>query len=36
MSRPIRAADFVEHFDPDLSHHRAWPPQALLAALEWG
>jgi hypothetical protein len=30
MSRPIRAADYVEHFDPDLSHHRAW----LLAVLE--
>ena len=30
MSRPIREADDVEHFDPDLSHHRAW----LLAVLE--
>ena len=30
MSRPIRATDYVEHFDPDLSHHRAW----LLAVLE--
>jgi hypothetical protein len=29
MSRSIRAADYVEHFDPDLSHHRAW----LLAVL---
>ena len=30
MSRPIRAGDYVEHFDPDLPHHRAW----LLAVLE--
>ena len=30
MIRPTRAADYVEHFDPDLSHHRAW----LLAVLE--
>ena len=30
MSRPVRATDYVEHFDPDLSHHRAW----LLAVLE--
>ena len=30
MSRPIPAGDYVEHFDPELPHHRAW----LLAALE--
>ena len=30
MSRPIPAGDYVEHFDPDLPHHRAW----LLAVLE--
>ncbi|MCX5954959.1 MAG: hypothetical protein NTW51_00755 [Cyanobacteria bacterium] len=30
MNRPIPAGDYVEHFDPDLSHHRAW----LLAVLE--
>ncbi|MFM8524386.1 MAG: C39 family peptidase [Cyanobacteriota bacterium] len=30
MSRPIPAADYVEHFDPELPHHRAW----LLAVLE--
>jgi GH24 family phage-related lysozyme (muramidase) len=30
MSRPISAGDYVEHFDPELAHHRAW----LLAALE--
>jgi hypothetical protein len=30
MSRSIPAGDYVEHFDPDLSHHRAW----LLAVLE--
>jgi hypothetical protein len=30
MSRPIRAADYVEHFDPELAHHRAW----LQAVLE--
>jgi len=30
MSRPIPASDYVEHFDPDLPHHRAW----LLAVLE--
>jgi len=30
ISRPIPAAHYVEHFDPDLSHHRAW----LLAVLE--
>jgi hypothetical protein len=32
MSRPIRANDYVEHFDPDLSHHRAWL-QAVLERL---
>ena len=32
MIRPTRAADYVEHFDPDLSHHRAWL-QAVLAQL---
>ena len=30
MSRSIPAGDYVEHFDPELPHHRAW----LLAALE--
>ena len=30
MSRPIPAGDYVQHFDPDLAHHRAW----LLAVLE--
>ena len=30
MSRPIPAGDYVEHFDPELPHHRAW----LLAVLE--
>jgi hypothetical protein len=30
MSRSIPAGDYVEQFDPDLSHHRAW----LLAVLE--
>jgi hypothetical protein len=30
MSRPIPAGDYVEHFDPDLDHHRGW----LLAVLE--
>jgi hypothetical protein len=30
MNRPIRAGDYVEHFDPELDHHRAW----LLAVLE--
>ena len=30
MSRSIPAGDYVEHFDPDLPHHRAW----LLAVLE--
>ena len=30
MSRPIPAGNYVEHFDPELAHHRAW----LLAVLE--
>jgi hypothetical protein len=30
MSRTIPARDYVEHFDPELPHHRAW----LLAVLE--
>ncbi|MEA5417355.1 C39 family peptidase [Synechococcus sp. BA-132 BA5] len=30
MSRPIPAGDYVEHFDTELAHHRAW----LLAVLE--
>jgi hypothetical protein len=30
MSRSIPAADYVEHFDPELAHHRAW----LLSVLE--
>ena len=30
MSSPIPAGDYVEHFDPELPHHRAW----LLAVLE--
>ncbi len=30
MSSPIPARDYVEHFDPELPHHRAW----LLAVLE--
>jgi len=30
MSRAIPASDYVEHFDPELAHHRAW----LLAVLE--
>jgi len=30
MSRPILAGDYVEHFDPELAHHRTW----LLAVLE--
>ena len=30
MSRPIPAGDYVEHFDPELAHHRTW----LLALLE--
>ena len=24
MSGPIPAGDYVEHFDPELAHHRAW------------
>ena len=24
MSRPILAGHYVEHFDPELAHHRAW------------
>lgn len=30
MSRPIPAGNYVEHFDPELPHHRAW----LLEVLE--
>ena len=30
MSRPVPVGDYVEHFDPELPHHRAW----LLAVLE--
>jgi GH24 family phage-related lysozyme (muramidase) len=30
MRRPIPAGDYVEHFDPEIPHHRAW----LLAVLE--
>jgi GH24 family phage-related lysozyme (muramidase) len=30
MSRSIPAGDYVEHFDPEIPHHRAW----LLAVLE--
>ena len=30
MSRPIPASAYVEHFDPELAHHRDW----LLAVLE--
>jgi lysozyme len=30
MNRPIPAGDYVEHFDPELPHHRAW----LLAVLQ--
>ncbi len=30
MNRPTLAGDYVEHFDPELPHHRAW----LLAVLE--
>ncbi|MEI7667142.1 MAG: C39 family peptidase [Synechococcaceae cyanobacterium ELA263] len=30
MSCPIPSGDYVEHFDPELPHHRAW----LLAVLE--
>ena len=29
MSRPIPAGDHVEHFDPDLPHHRAWLQEVL-------
>jgi hypothetical protein len=29
MSRPIPAGDYVEHFDPDLPHHRAWLQEVL-------
>ena len=32
MSHPIPAADYVEHFDPELPHHRAWL-QAVLEQL---
>jgi hypothetical protein len=32
MSRPIRACHYVEHFDPELAHHRAWL-QAVLERL---
>ncbi len=30
MNHPIPSGDYVEHFDPELPHHRAW----LLAVLE--
>jgi hypothetical protein len=30
MSRAVPVGDYVEHFDPDIPHHRAW----LLAVLE--
>ncbi|MCS5700163.1 hypothetical protein NZK32_14060 [Cyanobium sp. FGCU-52] len=30
MSSSITASAYVEHFDPELAHHRAW----LLAVLE--
>ena len=30
MSSSIPASAYVEHFDPELAHHRAW----LLAVLE--
>ena len=30
MSRSVPVGDYVEHFDPELAHHRAW----LLAVLE--
>jgi hypothetical protein len=30
MNHPIPAGDYVEHFDPELPHHRVW----LLAVLE--
>jgi hypothetical protein len=32
MNRPIPAGDYVEHFDPELDHHRAWL-QAVLEQL---
>jgi hypothetical protein len=32
MSRPIPAGDTIEHFDPELPHHRAWL-QAVLEQL---
>ena len=32
MSRSIPAGDYVEHFDPELAHHRAWL-QAVLERL---
>jgi hypothetical protein len=32
MNRPIPAGDYVEHFDPELPHHRAWL-QAVLEQL---
>ena len=32
MSRSIPAGDYVEHFDPELPHHRAWL-QAVLEQL---
>ena len=32
MSRSIPAGDYVEHFNPDLPHHRAWL-QAVLEQL---
>ena len=32
MNRPISAGDYVEHFDPELLHHRAWL-QAVLEQL---
>jgi hypothetical protein len=32
MNRPISAGDYVEHFDPELDHHRAWL-QAVLEQL---
>jgi hypothetical protein len=36
MSRLIPAGDYVEHFDPELAHHRAWLQAVLerLVALE--
>ena len=36
MSRSIPAGDYVEHFDPELAHHRAWLQAVLerLVALE--